>query len=218
MKIEEVLKAVKEVREKAKKRNFVQSFDLIISLKDVNLKKPEEQIDLVLNLPHGKGKKPKVVCFAGKELEVQAKKLCDLVITKEEISGYMGKNREIRKLCNNYDFFICQVNMMPQVAQVFGKFLSVRGKMPDPKIGLVVPPNADLKALIEKLQSLIRVQAKKQPVISCSIGNEKMSDEEIAKNLLFVYENVRKKLPSGEHQIKNVRLKLTMGSPVKIGK
>ncbi|MCW1309865.1 MAG: 50S ribosomal protein L1, partial [Candidatus Nanoarchaeia archaeon] len=151
MKLEDVLKSIKEARSKAKKRNFVQSFDLIISLKEVNLKKPEEQIDMALNLPFGKGKKPKIACFAGKELEVQAKQFCDLVITRDDILKYVGKNREIRKLCNEYDFFIAQVNMMPQVAQVFGKFLSTRGKMPDPKIGLVVPPNVDLKEVVEKL-------------------------------------------------------------------
>ena len=41
-------KAIEEVRKNSTKRNFKQSFDLIINLKNLDLKKPEHQIELFI--------------------------------------------------------------------------------------------------------------------------------------------------------------------------
>ena len=45
MKKESILKALKEAKEGSQKRNFRQSFDLIINLKGIDNKKAEHQID-----------------------------------------------------------------------------------------------------------------------------------------------------------------------------
>ncbi|MBW3000140.1 50S ribosomal protein L1, partial [Candidatus Woesearchaeota archaeon] len=57
---ETIQKALKELREKAKKRNFTQSIDLIFNLKGLNLKNAEQQMDFYLQLHYDKGKKSKV--------------------------------------------------------------------------------------------------------------------------------------------------------------
>ena len=54
---EEILKAIKKARELSKKRKFDQTFDLIINLHKLNIKKPEENINTFVVLPQGKGKK-----------------------------------------------------------------------------------------------------------------------------------------------------------------
>jgi len=54
----DILKKIKEVKEKAKKRRFVQTWELIINLKkDYDLTKPENRIVEFIQLPHGRGKK-----------------------------------------------------------------------------------------------------------------------------------------------------------------
>ena len=55
------------------------------------------------------------------------------------------------------------------------------------------------------------------PVVHTVVGKEDMSDEEIVDNMLVVYESVRETLPQKKQNIKNIYLKMTMGTPVKIG-
>jgi ribosomal protein L1 len=105
---------------------------------------------------------------------------------------------------------------MPKVAQVFGKVLGPKGKMPNPKQGCVVPPNASLEPLIKKLQSTVRLSAKKGTNLQCLVGKEDQPDGEVVENILTVYNSTIKKLPQEKHNIKNIQLKLTMSKPIKI--
>lgn len=209
-----ILSAIAEAKKSAKPRKFEQRIDFSISLKGVNLNKPEERIDEVITLPHPTGKKVKVCAFVGKELEVSAKSACDFFIVKDDFQKYDKK--AIKKLVRQYDYFIAQANLMAAVAAAFGKVLGTRGKMPDPKMGCVIPPNADLNAVVKKLQAAVKIEAKKQPVVNCMVGSEKMSEDEVADNILAIYDTVKKKLPQGEHQIRASYLKLTMGPSIKI--
>jgi len=214
MEKQQVINSIKEARKGTKQRKFKQSFDFIISLRGIDLKKPEHQVDVYISLPFGKGKKPKICTIVGPELLENAKKSTDHVILIDN-AGSLKKN-EIKNLARDYDYFIAQANIMPKVATLFGKIFGPRGKMPNPKAGCIVPPNANLTILVERLQKTIRVMAKTSPVVHSCVGIEDMKDEEIADNILTVYNTILKSLPNEKDSIKGVYLKLTMGKPFKI--
>ena len=207
---------IKKARENSKKRKFVQTFELIINLKDLDLKKPENQVETWIQLPYSKGKQIKIGCFIGPELTEQAKDTCDTTIMQNDFPQYFKDKKKTKKLAKAHDFFIGQANIMPDIAKTFGRILGTRGKMPNPKAGCVVPPNANLKILIEKLRKTIKVKAKTQATIKTMIGNEEMKDEEVAENIMTVYTNVSHALPKEKNNIKNIIIKTTMGKPVKI--
>src|SRR3989338_4334941 len=173
MEKQELQSALQKAKDISEKRNFRQSFDIIINLKGLDLKKQEHQIDLFITLPHPRGKKAKVCAFVGAELMEQAKSVCDFAVPSDNFEKYKEK-KEIKKLANSYDFFIAQANIMPKVATAFGRVFGPRGKMPNPKSGGVVPPNANIRPLYEKLQRTIRATAKTAPLIQCAIGTEEM--------------------------------------------
>ena len=213
---EQIQAAISKAKDTSEKRNFRQSFDLIINLKGLDLKKQEHQIDTFVTLPHARGKKVKVCALVGAELESQAKGIFDSVISSDNFDKYKDK-KEVRKVANSFDFFVAQANMMPKVATTFGRVLGPRGKMPNPKSGAVVPPNANLKPLYEKFQRTVKASAKSAPLIQCPIGTEDMSIEDIAENALTVYNSLIQALPNEKHNIRDIYVKLTMGKPVKVG-
>ena len=86
-----ILKGIKSIKEKSKKRNFSQSYDLIINLRNLNLKKPEEKIDMFVTLPHKRGKKIKICGLLGAELYTEGKN-CDKLIQKEEFANLQKRD------------------------------------------------------------------------------------------------------------------------------
>jgi large subunit ribosomal protein L1 len=213
---QQVTEALKVVKEGSSKRNFKQSYDLIINLKGMDMKNPEHQLNIFPLMHYSRGKKVKVCGLVGPELQDESKKYFDETLTVDQFSQYQDK-KKAKKLAAAYDYFVAQATIMPKVATAFGKVFGPRARMPNPKVGCVVPPNALLKPLYEKLQKTVRLRAITDPLVMCSIGTEEMKDEEIIDNILTVYNAVMHAVPNEKNSIKNVVLKLTMGKPVKIG-
>ncbi|MBI2651535.1 50S ribosomal protein L1 [Candidatus Woesearchaeota archaeon] len=205
-----ILNTLKKLKENSPKRNFKQSIDLIMNFRGLDLKKPEHQINMFVNLHHDTGKKISICALIEPDLADKSKEACDEIILAEEFSRFKGK-ADIKKLADKHDFFIAQSSIMPKVATIFGRFLGPRGKMPNPKIGSVLQPNANVKQVCEKLRTTVALVTKNEPAIKCSVGKEDISEEVIADNVLTVYNSVLQKLPNEKENIKSVMLKLTMG-------
>jgi large subunit ribosomal protein L1 len=214
---EKVKLALNKVRESSSKRNFKQTIDMIITLKDLDLKKPDHQMDLFLSLHQSNGRKTKVCGLVGSELKDQAIKELDFVVDLTEFEKYAKDKKKMKKLCEDYDYFIAQSTLMPKIAQTFGRVFGPRNKMPNPKSGSVVPPNANLAPLKAKLQNTIRIFIKTSPQYQVAVGKEDMDDDIIIDNILTIYNQILHNLPNEIHNIKDVMLKMTMGPAVKIG-
>ncbi len=214
---EEILKTIKNLREKSPTKNFLQSVDLVLNLQNLDLKKPDNKVDIYIQLPHAKGKKVRLGAFVDSQLESKAKNLFDTLILKQDFPKWINNKKEQRILANSHDFFLAQADLMTQVAAAFGKVLGARGKMPDPKAGCVVPGTIPtLEPIAKKLQNTIRLATKNETTIKASIGLEKMKDEELADNVIAVYNAVLAKLPQEKNNIKYLALKFTMGPLFKV--
>ena len=106
---------------------------------------------------------------------------------------------------------------MPKVAAAFGKVLGPKGRMPNPKAGCVVPPNANLEPLVKKLQNTVRIKVNTGYLFQTRIGKEDTPDEHLIDNSMAIYNALIHALPGEQHNIKNVYLKLTMGPAIKVG-
>jgi large subunit ribosomal protein L1 len=210
LKINEALTKLRE-----DKKKFSQSFDLIVNLRDLNIKNPEEQLDFFASVPRGLGKKVKVVALVGPELKERAEGVVDLVISQTEFDNYTDK-KVAKKLAAEYDYFIAQADIMPRVATVFGRTFGPRGKMPNPKLGSVLPGKAPVEPLYERLQKTVKVQAKKSPNVQVKVGTEDMKDEDLVENITQVFNQILSHLPKEKSNIKRVLLKKTMSTPVEL--
>ncbi len=208
----EIKRALKEVREKSKKRNFKQSVELIINLKDVDVKKPEGRIQETIELPNPIGKDVNICVFATGDLALRAKRIDGVtVIDREQLEGLAEDKKRQRQIAKRTDFFIAEAPLMPLVGRVFGTILGPRGKMPTP-----VPPNVDIKSVVERHRRMVRVRARGQPTLQCRVGTEDMDDDALVENIQAVIRRIEGRLKRGIKNIDSIYLKLTMGPPVKL--
>ena len=209
---DQLLTALGEIRKPEAKREFSQSVELIVKLREIDLKKPENRLNESVELPNSLDKETKICVIASGDLATRAKAgQADLVLAREDL-GKLGKDKKAtRKLVTEYDYFIAEAPLMPLVGKTIGPILGPRGKMPTP-----VPPNAPIDQIVNSHRKLIRVRVRDQPVVQCRIGTEKMPDEKIAENALAVFSRVEAKLERGAKNIRQVLVKTTMGKPVKV--
>jgi len=207
-----ILTAVKEAKEKSEKRKFNQSIELILKLQDIDMKSPEAKIQEVIELPYALEKPNKICVIASGELAFKARKAnADHVVERSELDSLAGKKQEMRKIANQYDFFIAEAPLMPLIGKTLGSVLGPRGKMPIP-----VSPAADIASLINKHRKTVTVRLRSQPILQSRIGMENMKDEEITDNIMAVLRVLEGKLKRGMKNIKFAYIKTAMGAPIKI--
>ncbi len=199
----------KEMLEKAGKRNFVQSVDMVIKFKNIDFKKPENKITMVIALPKGPGKEQKIGIFATGDRFVEAKKITDIVFDKDTINSLKDSKRKLRKIANECAFFLAQQDLMGLIGKTWGSILGPRGKIPQ-----ILPPNVPIAPVVERLKKSIVVTTGKSNVAYAKIGNEKMAIEDLIANYNAVMEKILEKVD--QRNIDKVYIKTTMGEPVRI--
>ena len=208
---EAIIEALREMRSKTKKRNFRQSVELLVNLRDIDLRRPENRIRELVELPHGLGKEARVCVIASGDAALRARKAGLDVLDKEELESMAGDKKRAKKLAKQYDYFVAEAPLMPLIGRILGAVLGPRGKMPTP-----VPPTADFKAVVDRLKKTVRVVAWKAPNVYCKVGTEDMDDKALAENINTVIKVLEEKLPRGLRNIKSVYVKMSMGPAVEV--
>jgi large subunit ribosomal protein L1 len=209
---ENLIKALGQMREVAGKKKFTQSVELMISLKDIDLKKPENRISGEVVLPHGMGKPRKVVVFAEGELARKAMDAgADLVLGRKDIDELRKDRKRAKKIADGHDSFIAQADLMPLIGKQLGPVLGPRGKIPKP-----VPPTADPGPFIERHRKTVLIRTREQPTMHVPIGVESMTDEQLAENASTVLDFIEHELERGLNQVGSLHLKTTMGKAVRV--
>ncbi len=205
----QLVEMIKTVKENAKQRKFKQALEIIITFKDIDVKKGFA-LNEIIQLP--KTSSPAAVCvMATGDMSVKAKAAnADAVIGTEDLNKFAANKRESRKFINKYDFFLADTKIMPVVGKVLGQLLGPRGKMPVP-----VPYDAPIESFLQRFRSSIKVRVRSSLSLSCKFGDETMDDADLAVNAHTIVSAVEKKLPNGEKNIKRIMIKTTMGKPTK---
>ncbi|MEM0324550.1 MAG: hypothetical protein QXW35_01480 [Candidatus Aenigmatarchaeota archaeon] len=195
-KIEEALKT-------GKKRRFKQSLELIIVLKDVDVKELKNNISLI-TLPYFNDSK--VVVFS----EIKRSDINAESISLKEIETISQNKRLAKKLARSFDFSLAETKLIPVIGKLLGKFLAPLGKMPIP-----ITDEKKLNENIEKLKKSRKINLK-QNQIQVKIGKEDMKLEELFENAKSVINQIVSVLPNGEKNIKKIYVKLTMSKPIRV--
>jgi large subunit ribosomal protein L1 len=212
---------IKKEEKKDKVRNFDESIDFIINLKDLNLNDPKQRIDKEIILPYNISKKgkPNVCVIASDEILLEAKKLGLDNFDSDDLTKLNNEEKKYKKkFVKKYDYFIVEDKMMPNVARYLARFLGPLGKMPKPfpsGYGIISNPE-DLKVAIERYLKIIRIQLKKTPQIQVKVGKKSMEKEKIFENTKAIVDYIADQMPHKYNNIKSMFIKTTMGHPVKV--
>ena len=201
---------VKKAREATPKRNFAQSVEITLVLKDIDVKKGFSVNEIVV-LPNPTKKGSSLCMLATGDMGLRAKKAgVDQVMEPDTLDRIGTNRREARKIVRSYDFFLADATLMSSVGRSLGQFLGPKGKMPTP-----VPYGAPIENIASRLRSSTRIRSKNQLNMSTKIGDESMTDEQLVANASAVIASVEKKLPQGDKNIRNAIIKFTMGKALK---
>jgi len=178
---------IKNAREGFEKRNFTQSAELTLILKDIDVKKGFS-VNEVVNLPNKVTKTSSICVFASGDMGTRARKAeVDRVIEPEELDRLGTNKKDARKVVKAYDFFLSDTTLMSSVGRSLGQFMGPKGKMPSP-----LAYGAPIENIADRFRGSVRARTKNQLNISAKIGDEKMEDEHILGNALAVISAIEK--------------------------
>jgi large subunit ribosomal protein L1 len=202
---------IEHARKDYKKRNFDQSVDLTIVLKDIDVKKGFS-FNEVVHLPNKPSRQATVCVVASGEMGSRAKRAeADRIIELDELDRLGTNKKEAKKLAKAYDFFLSDTALMATVGRSLGQVLGPKGKMPTP-----IPYGAPIESILNRLRSSVRIRTRNQLNISTKIGDEKMDDTQLYQNANTIMALLEKKLPQGDKNIRNTSVKFTMSNSVSL--
>jgi len=124
--------------------------------------------------------------------------------------------KDVGEIINDFDLLLAEGATMLTVGKHLGQQLAPRGRMPK----LIQSSTASIDEALKELGGAMRVTNKKgkpMPVVQVLIGDESMSNEQLAENAMTVIAEVTNALPNKQQNIRTVLVKETMGPAIRVG-
>ncbi len=188
---------------------FTETVELAFFL-GVDPRHAEQMVRGSVSLPHGTGKKVRVVAFCKQEEQIKAALAAGaLEAGAEELV------QKIQEGWTDFDAAVAAPDMMGQVGRL-GKVLGPRGLMPSPKAGTVTPNVGQAVAEIQKGKIEFRVD--KNANIHVPIGKTDFTAQQIEENAAAVIGAIVKARPSAVKgtYLKTCCMSSTMGPGLKM--
>jgi large subunit ribosomal protein L1 len=187
---------------------FDESVDVVVNL-GVDPRKADQMVRGSVMLPHGTGKKIRVLAFAQGEKEKEA---------KDAGAEYVGSDDLVEKIKGgwlDFDKAVATPDMMKSVSKV-ARILGPRGMMPNPKTGTVTMNLAN--AIREIKAGKVDFKVEKAGIVHAIIGKSSFGAEKIKENFKAFFEKIVKLKPASSKgsYIKGVFISTTQGPGIKI--
>jgi large subunit ribosomal protein L1 len=187
---------------------FDESVDLAINL-GVDPKKSDQMVRGTVVLPHGSGKKVKILVFAKGE---KAKEATDAG------ADYVGAEDYVEKIKGgwmDFDKTVATPDLMGVVSRI-GKILGPRGLMPNPKTGTVT---FDVKKIVQEISAgKVDYKTEKAGIVQIPIGKVSFESQKLYENAEAVLEAIIKAKPAASKgkYLKKLSVSSTMGAGIMV--
>ncbi|MDY6780400.1 MAG: 50S ribosomal protein L1 [Halobacteria archaeon] len=208
---EDIEQAVESALDDRQERNFTESVDLAINLRDLDLSQPDNRVDEEIVLPEGTGRETRVAVVADGETAIRAEDVADEVLRPDRIEELGDDEDEAKDLADEIDFFIAETDYMQDIGRYLGNILGPRGKMPTP-----LEPDDDVVEEVRRLKGTVSLRSGDRRTFHTPVGTEEMEPEEIADNIDAILRRLNAVLDKGELNLDSVYVKTTMGPAVEV--
>jgi large subunit ribosomal protein L1 len=187
---------------------FDETVDLAVNL-GIDPRKSDQMVRGTVVLPHGMGKKVRVLVFAKGEKEKEA---------LDAGADFVGAENLIEKITKgwlDFDKAVATPDIMGIVGKL-GKLLGPRGLMPNPKLGTVTFDIA--KAVKEIKAGKVEYKAEKAGIVHVPIGKTSFDARKLYDNAKVVIDSIVKAKPatSKGRYLKRVSVSSTMGPGISV--
>ncbi|WP_226483008.1 50S ribosomal protein L1 [Natrinema amylolyticum] len=201
--------AVARALEDSPDRNFTETVDLAINLRDLDLNEPSNRVDESIVLPAGTGQETRIVVIAEGETAVRAEEAADEVLSVDDVADL--DDDDAKDMADETDFFIAEEAMMQDIARHLGTILGPRGKMPDP-----LAPDDDVVETVNRLKNTVQLRSGDRRTFHTLVGSEEMDAEDVGDNIDVILRRLHADLEKGPQNIDAVYVKTTMGPSVEV--
>jgi large subunit ribosomal protein L1 len=175
----------------------------------VDPKQSDQNIRGAVSLPHGIGKKIRVLVFAKGEKEREATQ------AGADFVGSTDLIEKIQKGWTDFDATVATPDMMKDVGKL-GKILGIKGLMPNPKLGTVT---FDVGKVVKEIKAgRIEYRVDKGGNIHAPVGKASFEEGKLLENVQTLLGEVVKARPSsvkGQY-IRGIALSTTMGPGIRV--
>ena len=208
---QDIEEAVTRAIDEAPPRNFGETVDLAINLRDLDLNDPSNRVDESIVLPAGTGQETRIVVFAEGETALRAEEVADEVLDGDALEDLGDDDDEAKDLAGETDFFIAEASMMQDIGRYLGTVLGPRGKMPTP-----LQPDDDIVETIQRMKNTVQLRSRDRRTFHTRVGADDMSAAEIADNIDVITRRLEADLEKGPLNIDTIYVKTTMGPAVEV--
>ncbi len=171
----------------------------------------EQQLRGTALLPHGLGKKMRILVFAEGEAARAA---------EEAGAEFVGSDDLIKKIeggWTDFDVALAQRELMGKVGRL-GRVLGPRGLMPNPRAGTVVDAADIAKAVSDASQGRVEFRLDRTSLIHVPIGKVSFEEQKLLENLATLVQEIVKNKPAGAKGvfIRSMTLTTTMGPGIRL--
>ncbi|MDX1745429.1 MAG: 50S ribosomal protein L1 [Halobacteriales archaeon] len=203
--------AVTEALENAPPRNFRETVDIAINLRDLDLNDPANRVDESVVLPAGTGQETRIVVFAEGETAVRAADVADEVFDSDDLDDLGDDDDQAKDLADETDVFVAEASLMQDIGRELGTVLGPRGKMPTP-----LQPDDDVVEVVNRMKNTVQLRSRDRRTFHTRVGADDMDPEEVADNVDVILRRLRGSLEKGPLNIDSVYVKTTMGPAVQV--
>merc|ERR1712173_535445 len=199
--VQELLKHSTET----KKRNFLETVDLQIGLKNYDPQK-DKRFSGTVKLKHVP--RPKfTVCVLGDQAHCDEAKAKGIpFMSAEDLKKLNKDKKKVKKLAKKYDAFMASESLIKQIPRLLGPGLNKAGKFPS-----LLTHQDDIEAKINDLKSTIKFQMKKVLCLNVAVGNTTMTEDELVYNIHLAVNFLVSLLKKHWRNVRSLYIKSTMG-------
>ncbi|MFC6874696.1 50S ribosomal protein L1 [Halobellus marinus] len=206
-----IVDAVSRALDEAPPRQFRETVDLAVNLRDLDLNDPSQRVDESVVLPAGTGQETQIVVFASGETALRAQDVADEVLDGDDLEELGDDTDAAKDLADETDFFVAEASLMQDIGRYLGTVLGPRGKMPTP-----LQPDDDVVETVNRMKNTVQLRSRDRRTFHTRVGAEDMDPDEIATNVDVIVRRLEASLEKGPLNIDSMYVKTTMGPSVEV--